>query len=615
MNKKITKLIFITILFCGFNFTVLSQPIEIIFTSGTTLTQDRVNTILEANRDAIIDAGGFIAIIADNVTTVGSKAFERTGSNGTGNSLNNLLIEVRGKNVKTIESRAFWDCSRLVSVEFSLATTISDRAFSGCQRLISVDLPLVTAIGNRAFSGCQSLINADFSLVTAIREYTFSGCRSLTSVSFPLVTTIGPSAFFNCQSLTSIDFPLVTTINQNAFSNCSNLRSVNLPSIASIGGEVFRGCSKLENISLGTDLTIPTTIYINVSTLNGTFSEINTLNRDTNTLNIDLILGENVLPASLGNIWNTHIWKSVNGNTTTPSIPIPTIIFKASQGTTLTRHDVNATINPQANEIVAAGGYIAVIDDDVTGIGARAFRGSGDGFESNSLNLFLLEVSGKNVSTISNFIFISCINLVKVDFPVATTVGLDAFRGCSSLVSVNFPFVKTIESNAFSNCINLNSVSFGTGFETEIEIEFGWGVFGITNHIDLILGANVLPAPDLFERKWQSNNHHSYPEDYVWKSITIQEVGIKETIKNHTVNIYPNPTVSTFTVSFELEKSCNMKIILSDIQGVEIMRIYDGFATVGNFERTVKTENLTSGIYFLKIFVDGKYTVEKVIVE
>ena len=72
MNKKITNLIFVAILFCGFSFTVLAQPIGIVFTatSGTTLTQTRVNTILETNRDAIIDAGGFIAVIADNMTTV-----------------------------------------------------------------------------------------------------------------------------------------------------------------------------------------------------------------------------------------------------------------------------------------------------------------------------------------------------------------------------------------------------------------------------------------------------------------------------------------------------------------------------------------------------------------
>ena len=97
--------------------------------------------------------------------------------------------------------------------------------------------------------------------------------------------------------------------------------------------------------------------------------------------------------------------------------------------------------------------------------------------------------------------------------------------------------------------------------------------------------------------------------------IITKDVSIEETIKNRAVNIFPNPTVSAFTVNFELEKSCNMKIMLCDILGKEIMQIYDGFATVGNFTETVNTENLTSGIYFLKIFIDGKYTIEKIVVE
>jgi len=45
-----------------------------------------------------------------------------------------------------------------------------------------------------------------------------------------------------------------------------------------------------------------------------------------------------------------------------------------------------------------------------------------------------------------------------------------------------------------------------------------------------------------------------------------------------------------------------------------LLLILDNFATVGNFTKAVNTENLASGIYFLKIFVDRKYTVAKVVV-
>ena len=81
------------------------------------------------------------------------------------------------------------------------------------------------------------------------------------------------------------------------------------------------------------------------------------------------------------------------------------------------------------------------------------------------------------------------------------------------------------------------------------------------------------------------------------------------------VSISPNPTVSDFTLSFDLEKSCSMQILLCDILGQKVLQIYDGFATAGNFTRTVRTNHLAKGIYFLKILIDGNVTVEKVVVE
>jgi len=37
--------------------------------------------------------------------------------------------------------------------------------------------------------------------------------------------------------------------------------------------------------------------------------------------------------------------------------------------------------------------------------------------------------------------------------------------------------------------------------------------------------------------------------------------------------------------------------------------------SVWEFIQTVNTGNLAKGIYFLKILIDGKYTVERVVVE
>jgi hypothetical protein len=128
----------------------------------------------------------------------------------------------------------------------------------------------------------------------------------------------------------------------------------------------------------------------------------------------------------------------------------------------------------------------------------------------------------------------------------------------------------------------------------------------LEEYTDLILGENVLPAPDTINNTWQ---------EYTWKSITIQKVSIDEIIKNRKVSIYPNPTVSDFTVSFDLEKPCDMQISLCDILRRELFQFYDGFASAGNFTRTFNAENLAKGIYFLKIQINGNSTVKKIVVD
>ena len=93
------------------------------------------------------------------------------------------------------------------------------------------------------------------------------------------------------------------------------------------------------------------------------------------------------------------------------------------------------------------------------------------------------------------------------------------------------------------------------------------------------------------------------------------ETSIREVIKSGLVSIFPNPTSVHFTISFELEKSCNVKIILCDLLGQELAEVYNGFTSEGLFTKTHSTEHLPKGVYLLKILINGNIVVEKVIVE
>jgi uncharacterized protein YjdB len=78
--------------------------------------------------------------------------------------------------------------------------------------------------------------------------------------------------------------------------------------------------------------------------------------------------------------------------------------------------------------------------------------------------------------------------------------------------------------------------------------------------------------------------------------------------------ISPNPTNDKINIMLNLETSANIRIILNDLLGNELNTIYDGFVYVGSFTKTFSTANLPKGIYYLKIFIDNKVKIEKVVV-
>jgi hypothetical protein len=90
---------------------------------------------------------------------------------------------------------------------------------------------------------------------------------------------------------------------------------------------------------------------------------------------------------------------------------------------------------------------------------------------------------------------------------------------------------------------------------------------------------------------------------------------IEEVIKSGIVSISPNPTNKDFTISFDILKPNNMKIILTNLSGKEILEIYNAFVLDGFFSKKVSTTNLVKGVYFLNILIDGNFAVEKVIIE
>ena len=135
-----------------------------------------------------------------------------------------------------------------------IVTKIGWDAFLGQDRMTSVSIPnTVKTIEGRAFINCTGLTSVFFeeNSVVNIERWAFADCSSLTSIVFPnSLTNIGDNAFLRCYNLKSVELSnSLTTIETAAFAECS-LTSIAIPkSVKHIGGAAF-ACESLIDVHI-----------------------------------------------------------------------------------------------------------------------------------------------------------------------------------------------------------------------------------------------------------------------------------------------------------------------------------------------------------------------------
>ena len=182
----------------------------------------------------------------------------------------NLTSVVLPRNLSTIDSKGFQNCSSLISIDLPNLRAIFANTFDG-SGLTSVVIPnSVTSVSNKCFLNCTSLASVTISENLAeLSKYMFQGCTSLNNVVIPdSVTIINDYAFDGCTSLAYLTLSEnLTTIAQYAFHGCSALKGnptevANFPAsgsmtftdgdlyfpnaVVTIGDFAFNGCSSLK---------------------------------------------------------------------------------------------------------------------------------------------------------------------------------------------------------------------------------------------------------------------------------------------------------------------------------------------------------------------------------
>lgn len=132
----------------------------------------------------------------------------------------------------SIDTKAFFDCPYILSVDIALFGDIGISAFEDCVSLREVSIGQnVENICEEAFDGCISLESITFKEGSALEKIymqAFMNCKSLKEICLPeSLKHIGRSAFYGCASLESISASSIEKIEAFAFGKCANIKNVN----------------------------------------------------------------------------------------------------------------------------------------------------------------------------------------------------------------------------------------------------------------------------------------------------------------------------------------------------------------------------------------------------
>jgi hypothetical protein len=88
-----------------------------------------------------------------------------------------------------------------------------------------------------------------------------------------------------------------------------------------------------------------------------------------------------------------------------------------------------------------------------------------------------------------------------------------------------------------------------------------------------------------------------------------------ELAKQPSFKIYPNPTKNVINVSYKLEKTGEVSILLYDLQGRALGNWNKGEQSAGEYVETIQLRDYPSGVYFLRMLGEGYESSQKLIIQ
>ena len=77
-------------------------------------------------------------------------------------------------------------------------------------------------------------------------------------------------------------------------------------------------------------------------------------------------------------------------------------------------------------------------------------------------------------------------------------------------------------------------------------------------------------------------------------------------------NSYPNPFNPSTNLTYQVEKEGDLKVVVHNILGQQVAELYNGYQTYGSHSLTWDASNMSSGVYYITLELNGQFENSKV---
>ena len=189
-------------------------------------------------------------------------------------------------------------------------------------------------------------------------------------------------------------------------------------------------------------------------------------------------------------------------------------------------------------------------------------------------------------------------------------------------VGVNF-ILKSSDSGASWNYVQtatanqLNSVSFGSNLVYAVGAKEAWQSTDAGSTWTTVYDANVMDGTlyssviDPNGNAWFGGASSSIYTNRVW--VGVEKEGGNNVTDFELQQNYPNPFNPSTIINYKLAKNSFVTLDVYDVLGKHVAKLVNAYQSSGNYNQKFAAENLSGGVYFYTLKVDGFISSKKMI--